>query len=230
MLKHKLIIIVVVGLFISCSNNGNSIKSIEDLQHRVAKLNKLNQNLESKRHEVYSLIREYNATRPDSAKFDITSFDTLMGAPEKALLKAMFNEEKDISYSGLLKAIVQKNNEIIDLKAVINEVRNQLPEPYVVKPGDTHYDIVLNYLMTKHGLSKSEALKVAWRTALIDELLPNNEVWLMYRDGVVGSFVTQGTAPVAPMTVHVLAKQRMIEKAGIGAQQVPVDSTIKKQL
>jgi hypothetical protein len=230
MLKHNLIIIVLISFFISCNNNNGSIKNIEDLQHRVAKLNELNQDIEHKRNEVYSLIREYNAARPDSAKFDITSFDTLMGAPEKELLKAMFNEEKDISYSGLLKAIVQKNNEIVDLKAKINELRNQLPEPYVIKPGDTHYDIVLNYLMTKHGLSKSEALKVAWRTALIDELLPNNEVWLMYRNGVVGSFVTQGIAPVSPMTVHVLAKQRLLEQAGIGAQQAPIDSTIKNQL
>jgi len=230
MLKHNLIIIVLAGLFISCNNNGGSIKNIENLQHRVAKLNELNQNIEHKRSEVYSLIREYNAARPDSARFDISSFDTLMGAPEKELLKAMFNEEKDISYSGLLKAIVQKNNEIVDLKTAINELRNQLPEPYLVKSGDTHYDIVLNYLMSKHTLSKSEALKVAWRTSLIDELLPNNEVWLMYRNGVVGSFVTQGTAPISPMTVHVLAKKKLLEQAGTSAQQAPIDSTIKRQL
>lgn len=228
MFRNFLIFMSIIGLFVSCSNDASSVKSIDDLQQRVAKLNKLNENLEGKRQQMFAFIREYNTTQPDSAQIDITALDTLMGAPEKELLKSMFNEEKDISYTGLLKDIVAKNEEIVGLNDEIARIREHLPVPYCVKPGDTHYNIVLNYLMNEYGLTQGDALKVAWRTALIDEILPNNEIWLMYRDGVVGSFVTQGTATISPMTVHVLAKQRLIDKIKMDTRLMPVDSTIKK--
>lgn len=212
----KRISIVFIAIFIiACSRNQGSVQSIEDLQKRVSKINDLNTQLEGKRSELFGQIREFNATLPDSEQFDITSMDTLLGAPEKQLLRSMFDQEKDISYSALLKTIVAKNEEVIDLQEQINDLREQLQKPYTVQPGDTHYDVVLDYLISQHGLTEKEALKVAWKTSLIDEILPGYQIWLMYKDGVVGSFVTQGTANVAPMTYHVLAKQKLIERAAV---------------
>ena len=210
MFKKSMFLLVLIAVF-ACNQN-DKINSIDDLQKRVAKLNEKSNEMEAKRTDVYKLIREFNATQPDSAQFDITSFDTVMGAPERDLLRVMFREEKDITYSGLVKTIVEKNNEIAELKEQVADLHERLPEPYVVKRGDTHYEVVLNYLETKHGLSKNEALKVAWRTMLVDELLPGNEVWLMYNDGIVGSFVTQGSAYAAPMSVHVRAQKKLAEQ------------------
>lgn len=229
MFKRVFILLMII-LLGGCNPENTATKNINALQHRVTKLIEMDQLLEAKRSELYASIREFNSTLPDSEQYDITIFDTLMGAPEKDLLKAMFKNEQDVSYSGLLKTIVQKNEEIVDLKNQIDEIRVKLPEPYVVKPGDSHSGIVLNYLMQKHGLTKSEALKVAWRTSLVDEILPDYEVWLMYNNGIVGSFVTQGTAKLAPMTFHVLAKQKLVEKLQNATQNIQSDSTDMNKL
>ena len=212
MLKSIIPVSILFILF-SCNKTNQAPQSIADLQARVTELNDMNSNLDQQRNDLFHLIREFNNSRPESEQFDITSMDTLMGAPERTLLKAMFAEERDISYNGLLKTIVEKNDAIGELKKNIDELASQLPRPYLVQKGDTHYEIVVNYLMTAHGLNKKDAGAVANKTALIDDILPGNQVWLMYKDGVVGSYVTQGDARISPMKVIRLAKMRMIEKA-----------------
>lgn len=223
MLK-KFILLMLAISFLACNRNEGPVQSIDELQQRLAKINDMTQQVEVKRENLYAQIRDFNSGRPDSAQFDVAALDTLLGSTEKELLRAMFNEEKDISYRGLLKTIVAKNDEIAGLQNQITELRSQLPKPYVVQPGDTHYEVVLNYLVREHGLSEQEALKVAWRTSLIDEILPGNDIWLMYKDGVVGSFVSQGTATVAPMTVQVRAKQKLLQRAAMAEAAMKQDS------
>ena len=212
MLNRILIGAAGLTLLLACNKN-EAPQSISELQARVTEINSVNSDLNKQRNDLYKLIRNFNSSRPDNEQFDISSFDTLMGAPERELLKAMFAEEKDISTNGLLKTIVEKNNEIADLNAKMAELNAQLPVPYLVQRGDTHYEIVIDYLMKDHGLMQKQAAEVANKTALIDDILPGNQVWLMYKDGIVGSFVTQGNAYISPMKVITLARKRMIEKA-----------------
>jgi hypothetical protein len=215
-------LLVVAGmlLFFSCSNENNGpIQSMTDLQNRVTRLNDLNTKLETNRGQLYGLIRDYNKNLPESSQFDITSMDTVMGSSERELLRAMFKEEKDISYNGLLKTIITKNEQIAKLQENIAELESRLPVPYNVRRGDTHYEIVINYLTNQQGLSRKEAHKTAFQTALIDDLLPGNQIWMMYKDGIVGTFVTQGNAKISPMKMSMLAKKRLLEKSkGISYQ------------
>jgi len=209
----RVFLILLSGiLFFSCNQGDQAPESLADLQVRVNELNNMNTNLDQQRNDLFKLIRDFNNTRPENEQFDITAMDTLMGAPERTLLKAMFADEKDISYSGLLKTIVEKNEAIAELKDQITDLSNQLPRPYLVRRGDTHYEIILDYLITEKGMSKSDANKTATRTALIDDILPGNQVWLMYKDGIVGTYVTQGDAKISPMKFISLAKKRMLEK------------------
>lgn len=217
------IVLLVLAFLLGCQRGEKPVQSIDDLQARIAKINKMNDELETRRSELNSLIREYNATHPDSARFDVASFDTMASPEEQQILREMFKNEKDISYHGLLKTIYEKNQEIGQLQAQINDLRATLPKPYVVQPGDTHYEVVLNYLTQEQHLPLKDALKVAWRTSLIDEILPGNEIWLMYKDNIVGSFVTQGTAKRSPMAVHVAARQRLLARAA-AAEKITLPS------
>ena len=168
------------------------------------------------------MVREFNSTRPESEQFDIASIDTVMGAPERDLLKALFKEEKDITYNGLLKNIIEKNDQIRELNEKIStlnekiaQLENRLPKPYTVQNGDTHYEIVRNFLMNQYGMDKKQAREIAWKTAMTDNLLPGNKIWLSYdqENSVVGCFVTQGDAKIAPMKYEQIAKKRMLAKA-----------------
>ncbi|MCB0284360.1 MAG: hypothetical protein KDF60_17385 [Calditrichaeota bacterium] len=220
MFRNMFVLFFGMFLLFSCNKDIQSPATLEEFQARVDELNGMNKDLDSQRSDLYKLIREFNKSRTDNEQFDITSMDTLMGAPERDLLKAMFAEEKDISYNGLLHNIVEKNNEIGqlqnnigDLKKEIAEIESQLPKPYVVAKGNTHYEIVVDYLVKQHQLSVKDAHNVAWKTALIDDLLPGNKIWLSYKDGIVGSYVTQGDAYMSPMKVMRMANKRRIEKA-----------------
>jgi LysM repeat protein len=215
MLK-KIMIFLVAGLFAWACNTEDEnapVKSIVELQERVTKINTLNDELEGKRTQLYSLIREFNTTRNESEQFDIASLDTLMGAEEKDLLRAMFKEEKNISYDGLLKNIIEKNNEIASLSEKITGLEAKLPKPYEIKKGDTHYALVKDFLMTNYDMDRKQVREIAWKTAMVDNILPGNKVWMVYADSILATYVTQGTAKVAPMTVQVLAKKQLLEKA-----------------
>jgi LysM repeat protein len=210
----KYAVFFLTVLFITgCDKAKGPITSMDDLQKRVNSMTKLTQDVEQRRTELYGLIRVYNNQQEESKRFDIASVDTTIGAPEKELLQSMFRDEKDISFNGILKTIVQKNSEIAELNRQISEMKDQLPVPYEVRKNDTHYKIVIDYLVNYHRMKASEAKKVAYTTALIDDLLPGNQVWLMYNDGIVGTYVTQGGAKMAPLKFQRLAKKRLIEKS-----------------
>ena len=139
----KLIITTVLIIsLVGCNKQGGEIKSMADLKQRVDKLSNLSKDVEGRRTELYRLIHQYNSQLPEKEQFDIASVDTTIGEPEKELVRAMFREEKDITYNGLLGTIINKNNEIRELENQISKLVNQLPAPYSVQKGDTHYDIV----------------------------------------------------------------------------------------
>ncbi|MBU1097900.1 MAG: hypothetical protein KKB34_15555 [Bacteroidetes bacterium] len=213
MLKKIVFFLILGSLLWACSSDNDPVKSAAELQERVTKLNSLNDDLDAKRTQLYSLVRDFNSSRPEGEQFDIASIDTALGKEESDLLKAMFKDEKDISYNGLLNTIIEKNEEVASLNNQITEMEAKLPKPIVVKNGDTHYGLVRDFLMTQHGMDKKQAREIAWKTAMIDDIVPGNKIWLAYSDGIVGTYVTQGDAKVSPMTVQILAKKRAIDKA-----------------
>lgn len=211
--------LIITGIFliilVGCNTQSGDIQTMADLKQRVDKLSLLSKDVEGRRTELYKLIHQYNSQLPENEQFDIASVDTTIGEPEKELVRAMFREEKDITYNGLLGTIIDKNNEIREMESQIAKLVNQLPAPYTVQRGDTHYDIVMNYLINEYGLNKKDAHKVAFGTAMIDDILPGNQVWLMYNDGIVGTYVTQGTAKINPVTFQRLARRRLIEQSKV---------------
>lgn len=213
-------LVVLLGL-IGCSQK-TQVETIADLESKYTELNTLSGDIDKERNALFTTIREFNANRPESEQFDIASIDTLLGAPEKDLLRTMFKEEQDFTYNGLLKNIIAKNEEIISLNSKITELgdqivslENQLPKAYVVQKGDTHYQIVRDFLVNQKGMDLKQAKEIAWKTVMTDNLLPGNKIWLSYNEeeGVIGTFVTQGSAKIAPMRYEQIAKKQMIQKA-----------------
>jgi len=89
----------------------------------------------------------------------------------------------------------------------------------VVKRGDKHLDIAMEFLTTEKGLDEATAKKLALQTNLMDELVPGFKVWNFYDNGTFGTFVTQGDASVSPYRVIQKAKQDLVSAKDLAISQ-----------
>ena len=118
------------------------------------------------------------------------------------------NENLPNDIDSLIMAFENSAENIQDMERKINRIENSLGSPHVVQRGDSHADIVMDFLTREEGLTPAEAKKVMKRTALIWELTPGNYVYNIYYDGIYLTTVTQGTAPGSPL----LNQQRVRER------------------
>ncbi len=128
---------------------------------------------------------------------------------EVDLLWRKLEAEEDVTYQGLVKDILSKQDRIDELRAEIESLKGRLPVPVTVERGDNHLSIAKDYLTNEIGLSEEEASKVARRALLTDRLVSGHEVWNFYENGVYGTAVTQGSAKVSPYFLNVQAEKKI---------------------
>jgi len=128
---------------------------------------------------------------------------------QASLLQTMLSNEDDISLKGLLQQLLDTKDHITDLEDEIDAIKRELPTPTVVSRGDSHLGLATDYLVKNHGLSSSEAERLAHRSLLTNNLAPGMEVWHFYADGVYGTTVTQGTARVSPFFLNIREKRKI---------------------
>lgn len=195
--------LVTAMTVVSCSDG------LDTFQGLVKELDRTEQDIRSKQEEIRKKVQEYNQQHPDKP-IDATSLDRLMLDPnQEAELKRLLGAEKDVSYRGLVQEIVDARKQIDDLQEQIRTLQDQLPAPYEVKKGDTHSKVAIRYLIQNHNLSDAEARKVVDQTALVEEMHTGFLVWMLYKDGVFGTYVTQGTSKVSPGKAQRLARARV---------------------
>jgi len=94
----------LLGL-IGCSQK-TQVETIADLESKYTELNTLSGDIDKERYALFTTIREFNANRPESEQFDIASIDTLLGAPEKDLLRAIFIRKINPTKKLRIKAVI----------------------------------------------------------------------------------------------------------------------------
>jgi cell division protein FtsB len=112
----------------------------------------------------------------------------------------------------LQKELTAKESAVTQLEKEKSALQAELPESYDVKSGDTHWKIAYDYLVTKKGVPEDKAKEILWQTPLDSEILVGNRVWNFYLDGVFGTVVTQGNAPVSPAALMRQAQRRAAEE------------------
>ncbi|MBM3264640.1 MAG: hypothetical protein FJY97_14610 [candidate division Zixibacteria bacterium] len=199
-------VLVLTAFLAGCGNN------MDSFQELVQELDETEQEIRLKQDDIRKKVQEYNRQHPDKP-IDSGSLDRLMLDPaQEAELTRLLGAEQDVSYRGLVQQLVDARKQISDLQEQTRMLQEQLPAPYSVKRGDTHFEVAVRYLTQNHGLSAAEARKVVEQTALVEDLQVGFQVWMLYQEGVFGSYVTQGTAKVSPGRAQRLAKQRVTEK------------------
>ncbi|TFG79351.1 MAG: hypothetical protein E4H23_06155 [Chrysiogenales bacterium] len=93
------------------------------------------------------------------------------------------------------------------LKNRISGLEKRLGQPRVVVSGDTHFQIVYDFLSVRTGKSAAEAQRIIQDTQFQDPLLPGFKVWNFWLPDGFCTFVTQGTAHLTPAETARQAKE-----------------------
>ncbi|RPH93546.1 hypothetical protein EHM69_10045 [candidate division KSB1 bacterium] len=199
-----LVVVVLVFHFLS-RRQPTEVKNFQEL---VLRVDKLNTQISDREGKIMDLVRKYNTSHQDGS-FDTTAISSLgMTAEQAETLAKRVQQEKDVSYRGLLQEVITLNGQMDQLNQELLDVRSKLPAPYTVKQGDSHFKVCLEFLLEK-GVLEEDAVKMIEQTSLTAELLPGFEVWSYYNEGVFGSFVTQGTARLSPNALARSTKRRI---------------------
>ena len=199
-----LVVVVLVFHFLS----RRQPTEVRNFQELVMRVDKLNTQIGDREEKIMDLVRKFNTSHPE-AVIDTAGISSMGLSMEQAeVLAKRVQQEKDISYRGLLQEIITLNTDMETLNQQMMDLRSKLPAPYTVKQGDSHFKVCLEYLIDK-GVPEDQAVKLIEQTSLTPELLPGFEVWNYYNEGVFGSFVTQGTARLSPNALARATKRRI---------------------
>lgn len=208
----RFVIMPFLFLFVmSCGKK--EVGSYEEFNKLVKQVQKKNEEIGAINKDITDLVHQYNANRKADEQIELP--DSIMGLnkDQLKLIQTMVEKEQDLTYRGLLNQIIDKNTTINKMSAEIEDLKSRLPKPYVVKRGDTHEKICLNFLVNEKQVPKDEAMRLIDEVRLIDEMMEGFNVWLYYNEGVFGTFVTQGTARISPNRFNRILRRRQLEAA-----------------
>lgn len=190
------------------SSDGDLNPKVKQMQEMVGKIRTLEQEINTKQNEVFSLLGQYKDKTgqdlPHANMMDLTE-------EQKRILEEKIRQEADVSIKSLLSDILSKNQEIDELRSKVQEVEALLPKPSIVQKGENHYSIAMNFLVTEKQIDKNKAMELIERSALFDTLVPGFKVWNFYSGEEYGTFVTQGDASISPNEVNRRAKKKLID-------------------
>jgi ABC-type phosphate transport system auxiliary subunit len=186
----------------ACRRTGED-KEIHDLSQKAAELDKLSQQVNTTGAEQVRKLKEagVNDVRPSAATLQLTD-------EQKQALEERIKAEKNSSYQALLQEVIDKDNEIKDLNGKIARLRAVLPRPDVARENDSHYGLAMRFLRRK-GVPEEKARELISRVLIMDKLAPGFEVYHFYNNGVYGTWVSQGRAPVSPTELQAEAKAKV---------------------
>jgi hypothetical protein len=202
------LVVMAYFLFFKGEGDGESMAKIRQMQEMTQQVQGMESEVKKKQDDVFDLVDEYKEkTGEDSLGINVLDLNN----DERALLEQRIKDEKDMSVKSLLQEILDKNNEIRDLNAKIAEIEKLLPKPHIVKSGENHYMVAMDFLVNEKQVEKKRAMELVERTALLDTLVPGFKVWNFYTGDAYGTSVTQGTAAVSPNTLIRQAKKKLVD-------------------
>ncbi|MCK5075487.1 MAG: hypothetical protein KAR38_03880 [Calditrichia bacterium] len=204
----KLIIIAVLVIAIILGGCKKENGEMQKFHEFVQQFEENNRAIREKSDRLNLLFKDVMEVYPDSLKVLIAGLDTSLTEKEINILERMIKNEQDTSLKSQLQQILQLEKEIDEANREIDKLRQVLPMPVVVKRGQSHYKLCMDYLMENHSLTKDESRKLIEKTGLFEPLVENFYVWHYYHNEIFGSFVTQGEALISPMAVYRRSKEQ----------------------
>ncbi len=209
-MKRFFMLILMAAVF-GCGKK--EVSSYEEFNKLVKQVQKKNEEIGTINKDITDMVSQYNANRKADEQIELP--DSIMGLnkDQLKLIQNMVEKEQDLTYRGLLNQVIDKNMKIDKMSAEIEDLKAILPKPYIVKRGDSHEKICVNFLVNEKAVAKDEAMKLIDEVRLIDEMMEGFNVWLYYNEGTFGTFVTQGSARISPNKFNRILRRRQLEAA-----------------
>jgi type II secretory pathway component PulM len=203
------LVIVVLAYFLFKGPAGPKMSpKMKQMEETVQQIQQLESNIQEKQNEVFNILNDYKKKTGE----DLPEVNIMNLSPEqKKVLEEKIKNEKDVSIKSLLQDILDKNNDIQNLNAKVQELEALLPKPHLVEKGENHYQIAMNYLLNEKGVDKARAMELVERTALFEPIIPGFKVWNFYAEDEYGTFITQGTAPISPNQIQRKVKKELVD-------------------
>jgi len=152
---------------------------MRQMQQVVSKVRDLEADIQKNQGKIFSLMREYKEETGE----ELPAMNFLnLSEEEKRILEKRIRNEQDVT-KALLSDIIDSNSEISELKAEIEKLEKLLPAPHIVKSGENHFQIAMDFLLNDKKVEKKTALKLVERVLLFDPLVQDFKVWNFYYRG-----------------------------------------------
>jgi type II secretory pathway component PulM len=203
------LVILVLAYFVFKGPSGPKISSkMRQMEETVQQIQQLESGIQDKQNEVFNVLNEYKKKTGE----DLPEVNIMNLSPEqKKVLEEKIKNEKDVSIKSLLQDILDKNSDIQNLNARVQELETLLPKPHVVEKGENHYQIAMNFLLNEKGVDKTRAMELVERAALFEPVVPGFKIWNFYAEDEYGTFVTQGSAPISPNQIQRKVKKELVD-------------------
>lgn len=203
-----LVILVLVYFVFKGPAGPQASPKMKQMEETVQQIQQLESSIQEKQNEVFNVLNEYKKKTGE----DLPEINFMNLSPaQKKVLEEKIKNEKDVSIKSLLQDILDKNSDIQNLNARVQELEALLPKPHLVEKGENHYQIAMNFLLNEKGVDKARAMELVERTALFEPILPGFKVWNFYAQDEYGTFITQGSAPISPNQIQRKVKKELVD-------------------
>ncbi len=203
------LVILVLAYFVFKGPAGPQLSpKMKQMQETVQQIQQLETSIQEKQNEVFDILSDYKTKTGE----DLPEVNIMNLSPEqKKVLEEKIKNEKDVSIKSLLQDILDKNNDIHNLNARVQELETLLPKPHLVEKGENHYQIAMNFLLNEKGVDKARAMELVERTLLFEPIVPGFKIWNFYAEDEYGTFITQGSAPISPNQIQRKVKKELVD-------------------
>jgi len=203
------LVILVLAYFVFKGPAGPQLSpKMKKMEETVQQIKQLESSIQEKQNEVFNVLNDYKKkTGEDLPEVNIMN----LSPGQKKVLEEKIKSEKDISIKSLLQDILDKNNDIQNLNAKVQELEALLPKPHMVEKGENHYQIAMNFLLNEKGVDKARAMELVERTLLFEPIVPGFKIWNFYAEDEYGTFITQGSAPISPNQIQRKVKKELVD-------------------
>lgn len=203
------LVILVLAYFVLKGPAGPKMSpKMKQMEETVQQIQQLETSIQDKQNEVFNVLNEYKKKTGE----ELPEVNIMNLSPEqKKVLEDKIKNEKDVSIKSLLQDILDKNSDIQNLNARVQELETLLPKPHVVEKGENHYQVAMNFLLNEKGVDKARAMELVERTALFEPIIPGFKIWNFYAEDEYGTFITQGTAPISPNQIQRKVKKELVD-------------------
>lgn len=203
--------LMVIGFFLltGANSSGGKTAEIKEMKQLADQVQGMESTVKKKEGEVFELVDQYQKKTGTNAPFGLNLAD--LSGEERELLETYIGKETNVSARALLKEILNKKDEISELRERIIDIEDLLPAAHIAQKGESHYAIALAFLVDEKGVPTEQAQKILVRTALFDELAEGFKIWNFYTGNEYGTSVTQGDAKVSPNTFVYRAKKKLMD-------------------